>query len=250
MMDKLEESRALVARIEVLEQTLASKTRNGNRSRRVVRSLVGIGVLGAILVATVAVAGPDVSLVCSAQDELELFCFNPQEPAMASEVTHNFLKVKEWMERKVGDVDSNVDNVNITGNLSVDGNIASTAGNLSVDGNIASTGGYLQAENLQTRVGNFTADGAWHNTFELPTSKTHLIFGTTYAGDHSGGSFVALAGPVQGNYSLTVISSTPGWSGAMTDSNIQWNGTWLAFNYNDGSYGQYTYRITVISSAP
>ncbi|MCP4674444.1 MAG: hypothetical protein GY854_02785 [Deltaproteobacteria bacterium] len=209
----------------------------------------------ATLGATVAIAGPDVSLTCTVQDELQLFCFNPQEPAMAGEVNHNFLKVKEWMESKVGDVDANIDDVNITGDLSVNGNVTS---DLSVNGNVISTGGYLEAMNLKTLTGSFAANGTWSNAFELTHGRTYLIFGTIGLSDHNKGSFVALAGKTHhefltNDHALTVISSIAGSGDAITDSNIRWenNSSFVELNFpTDAPYPNYHYNVTIISSSP
>ncbi len=240
-MNNTEEISALNARVEVLEQDLADKKRTSIRARRVFKSLVGVGAVVAILGATVAIAGPAVSLTCSPEDEIQLFCFNPQEPALASEVNHNFLKVKEWVENKVGDVDANIDNVTITGNLSV-------------AGDVASTGGYLSAQNWQTHTGSIPVNGTWQNVIPLQpgVGKTYLIFGGMENSTHHSGFFLAIAGSGHvDDHFVSIIHSAPGWNGAMTEDDIRWSGNFIQMKYDDaGTYSTYDYYFTVTSTSP
>lgn len=80
-----------------------------------------------------------------------LWVFDPDSPALASEVNDNFAQLRTWLRNKVG-TDLNSGNVAIPGNLSVGGSVSfgtlsvgtlavtGSVGNLPVNGNLSVSG--------------------------------------------------------------------------------------------------------------
>ncbi len=118
-------------RLEALEE----RERRRAASRKRLASAIGGMAVATLLVATVAVADPSVSLDCPGGD---LFCFDPNTPARASEVNHNFAQLKQWLEQKVGD--AGTDDVSVTGDLDVGGTVSA---NNDIDVSTDSGGGIV-----------------------------------------------------------------------------------------------------------
>lgn len=111
----------------------------GARSRRT--RVFGVGVALAV------VAGTSVWAANGTCPNQLPFCFTPNEPALASEVNHNFSQLKEWLENKVGPV---------TGNgISSSAGISTTGGINATNTNVTITNARLVGTNL---AGNFHID--------------------------------------------------------------------------------------------
>lgn len=111
------------------------------------------------------------------------FCFVANSPALASEVNQNFAQLKEWLETKVGSVGAaNVvsSSVNVTGNATVNGQLA--AGSANVTGGLSVAG----VATVATLVANssISTNGDVNAPSNSWGSKAKL--GTTFAGDPCG----------------------------------------------------------------
>lgn len=90
---------SLEARLRRIENELAV-TRA--RARRRTRALWGAATVTCVVAAAVAVADPATALPCNSARSTSFFCFNPDQPARADSVNHNFEAVARWVESKVG----------------------------------------------------------------------------------------------------------------------------------------------------
>jgi hypothetical protein len=84
-----------------LEQRLAELEHHVESTRRLHRRL-GVGLVALVLFGV----GSAFAANGACPNGLP-FCFNPDEPARASDVNTNFLQLKEWLEAKTGLVSSN-----------------------------------------------------------------------------------------------------------------------------------------------
>ena len=87
----------LIAELADVRARLATLEAERTNSRRKVRWAGGAAVLAALV-------GTAASAASGACPNVMPFCFNPDEPALASQVNMNFAQLKEWLESKVGTV--------------------------------------------------------------------------------------------------------------------------------------------------
>jgi hypothetical protein len=111
----------LRARLAVLEAERAAARR---RNRRLAFAAVGLAVISG----TVASAANG-----NCPNGLP-FCFTPDSPAQASQVNHNFMQLKEWIETKVG----------ATSSSGVSASTITASGTVTANGSARVTGGGLQ----------------------------------------------------------------------------------------------------------
>jgi hypothetical protein len=120
----------ILGRLETVERELAGV----KRSRRRWGRLAALAALLAALVATAAVAAPGSPMSCPGG---EIYCFDRDTPARASEVNHNFAQVLAWVEEKVGTVGTSA--VTVTGTLTAQSNVG-VGGPLTLDGALTMNG--------------------------------------------------------------------------------------------------------------
>ena len=91
----------LIAELADVRARLATLEAERANARRRVRRVTGLAVLAALV-------GTAASAASGACPNGMPFCFNPDEPALASQVNMNFAQLKEWLESKVGTVGTGV----------------------------------------------------------------------------------------------------------------------------------------------
>ena len=92
-MDRLPD--ALISELADVRSRLATLEAERANARRRVRRVTGLAVLAALI-------GTAASAANGTCPNTMPFCFNPDEPALASQVNMNFAQLKEWLESKVG----------------------------------------------------------------------------------------------------------------------------------------------------
>jgi hypothetical protein len=169
----------------------------GSRTRQLTRS-VAISVLLSALV---------IGATAAAQD---LTSFTAGTPARADQINANFLLLKTWLERKVGDVDTACTDascpVSVRGNLSSTGTVSgasvTSSGTISSSGNLLA-GGWITMNGTDFVMGNASGRGDGGSALVHDTGD---VLALNYAGQLSGGTRVDSALTVNGALSATSLT--------------------------------------------
>jgi hypothetical protein len=192
---------------------LKERERRRAVGRRRAARLAALASLAALLVTTAVVAEPTVVFNCPGG---ELFCFSPNTPAKSREVNHNFARVTDWIDQKVGTPgDPNVDiqgdvtvaagkNVTAGGNVSASGDLSTSSYLTVTQGALFDCAGCGSTSTLRgsSDWGDMTIQGrvlsATSNIHLSPPGGSDVIIDDTYRA--AGGSNTGAAGlQVEGN---------------------------------------------------
>ncbi len=209
-------------RLSQLEEELRAL----NQPRRV-RARFAVAALGLLAAATVGTA---MAANGNCPNGMP-FCFAPNQPAVATQVNHNFAQLKEWLEAKVGPVGSAVSVAApsaFTGNVSVTGagTFSSTvsAPTLSATGT-ASVGGLLTAGSItvggsviQSGYQSSCVHGSAGNSFpaccriNVRNGQTSCRIATSFtsAGWVTTGTVDPFSATTEGTYSLSCFDGVSG----------------------------------------
>ena len=158
------------------------KSRSGFR-RKLQAAAIAVGIFTLGLGA--AVAAPSDILSCNDNDAF--FCFDPNSPARASEVNHNFAKMAGWVENAVGPVDAPAIDSTTAGTTAIDGTVSADSAEFSnVDVDHKVTAGsmeltYSAIVGRRMSIGSdFTADtddGDTDNDYDLNVDGDAVVKG-------------------------------------------------------------------------